>query len=126
MARKVLRAVGEQRLVALGSGTQRARVVGDDQLGPHALIGDGPGEGATGCHHGRDEDLRTRAAGPGQRGAYVIDEQLLAGAPLLAHGAFEALGKGLVSFTAQALDKTQRTGELTEIDRDAQDEISDS
>ena len=40
--------------------------------------------------------------------------------------ALKALAAHLMSLTAQALDQTQRAGELTEVDCDAQDEISDS
>ena len=40
--------------------------------------------------------------------------------------ALKALAAHLMSLTAQALDQAQRAGELTEVDCDAQDEISDS
>lgn len=40
--------------------------------------------------------------------------------------ALKILAAHLMSLTAQALDQAQRAGELTEVDCDAQDEISDS
>ena len=50
------------------------------QPGALALVGGGAGKGVAGRAHGRDEDLGARAVGQCQRGAGVVDEQLLAGA----------------------------------------------
>ena len=61
-----------------------------------ALRWRGAGEDATGGGHGRDKDLGTRAIAQGHRGSGEIDEQLLAGTPVLAHGALEGLGEVLV------------------------------
>ena len=61
-----------------------------------ALRGRGAGEDATGGGHGGDKDLGARAIAQGHRGAGEVDEQLLAGTPVLAHRALEGLGEGLV------------------------------
>jgi hypothetical protein len=102
----------ELGVVAASHADQRTRVVGHDKLRAaavegqrprhraqpraHALVGGGAGEGVARRAHGGDEDLGARAVGQFQRGAGVVDEQLLAGAPLLAHRALQGLGEGLV------------------------------
>ena len=48
-------------------------------------------EDATGGGHSRNKDLGARAIVYGHRGASEVDEQLVAGTPVLAHRAFEGL-----------------------------------
>ena len=96
------------RLIAVGVGDQRPGVVGHDHLRhaaqeaqrpadrpqprAHRLVGRHAGEGVARRAHRRDEHLPAPAIGQRKRWPGVVDEQLLAGAVLLAHRALERLG----------------------------------
>jgi hypothetical protein len=55
-------------------------------------------ENAAGPAHVRDEYLRTGAVTQWHGGGSEVEEQLLAGAPVLTHGALEGAGERLVAF----------------------------
>nr|ART89736.1 hypothetical protein [uncultured bacterium] len=63
-----------------------------------ALRRRGTGKDVAGSTHGGDEHLGTGTVDQPHGGAGKVDEQLLAGQPVLAHRALERLGKRLVVF----------------------------
>ena len=81
------------------------------QPGALALVGGGAGKGVAGRAHGRDEDLGARAVGQCQRGAGVVDEQLLAGAPVPWKRRYRNGCAVAMPFKAKALDAWLPRGE---------------
>jgi len=103
------------RLVTVRLGDQGARIVGHDQCrhatikrqGAHRRVEPvghrftfgGAGERIAGCPHRGDVDMGATAIGQGESRAGEVDEQLLAAAVDLPHGALEPFGEVPVVLT---------------------------